>query len=69
VILLTDEQQEREWQEEAERMKLLDRQTQHDLVAMQRILSRNPKLSKKEREKARQKADALERLLGLPKTS
>lgn len=62
---MTDEQQDQEWRAEAERLKLLDPQTQRDLVEMQRHLALNPKLTKKERETARQKADALARLLDL----
>jgi hypothetical protein len=61
------DEQTKELHREAERLKLLDRQTQRDLVAMHRILARNPKLPKKDRQQARQRADALARLLGLSK--
>jgi hypothetical protein len=50
---------------EAERLRLLDRQTQADLVQMNRNRARNPKLSAKERREAKERAEALARLLGV----
>lgn len=51
--------------EEAERLKLLDLQTQRDFVAMYRELANNKRLSREDRQAARERADALARLLGI----
>jgi hypothetical protein len=56
-----------DYRAEAERLRLLDPQTRLDLVAMYRHLSRNPKVPAAERQKARKRAQALEKLLGLGK--
>jgi len=54
-----------QFRSEAERLALLDKQTQRDLVNMHRNLARNPKLPGKDRAQARQRAAALARLLGI----
>ena len=59
----TDRQAEAEYREEAERLKLLPRETQRDLVEMYRRKAKFPKLSKQEKASAREKANALARLL------
>ena len=56
-----------EYRQEAERLKLLGLETQRDIVAMHRLVARNPKVPKKNREQARERAKALDRLLGLTK--
>lgn len=53
------------FRDEAERLRLLDKQTQRDLVQMHRNLSRNPKLTPAERREARERAAALAKLLRL----
>ena len=58
-----------QYQEEAERLRLLDVQTQRDLIAMHRFIARNPKVSLAERRQARERARALERLLGLSRST
>lgn len=63
---MTDEQME-EWRQEAERLKLVDRQTQRQIIAMHRQIAANSKIPKRDREHARQRADALEKFLGLAK--
>jgi hypothetical protein len=62
---MTERDQEAEYKAEAERLRLLDLQTQQDIVGMHRNLSRSPKLSAKERQAAKERAQALTRLLGL----
>ncbi len=59
----------KQYQEEAERLRLLDLQTQRDLIAMHRFIARNPKVSLAERRQARERARALERLLGLSRST
>jgi len=62
---MPDNSLEQKFREEAERLKLLDRETQRDLVGMVRFLAKSPRLSKDEREWNRRRANALERFLGL----
>jgi hypothetical protein len=57
--------QEQEWREEAERLKLLPLQTQHDLIGAYRHVARDSKLSQAQREEALRKANTLAKLLGL----
>jgi hypothetical protein len=54
-----------EFREEASRLKLTDRATQRLIVAIHREIARNPKVPKADRDHARRKARALERLLRL----
>jgi hypothetical protein len=61
---MTDER-EQEFLEEAERLALLPVEDQKEIIAMHRKIASNPKVPKKEREAGRERADALERLLGL----
>jgi hypothetical protein len=56
-------QEEATWRAEAERLKLLDRETQRDLVRTVRNLALSPKLTQAERAKARRRAAALGRML------
>jgi esterase/lipase superfamily enzyme len=56
-------EQEREYREEAERLALLPRDVQRQAVALIRAPADNPKVGKRDREEARQRADALERHL------
>jgi len=62
---MVDDSQEQEFREEAERLALLDRETQRNLVGMVRNLAKSPKLPKAERDRNRRRAVALERFLGL----
>jgi hypothetical protein len=48
---------------EADRLRLLDAQTQRDFISMYRVLARTKHLSRQERQAARERADALARLL------
>jgi hypothetical protein len=58
---------EREYREEAERLARLPREDQREIIALHRSVADNPKVPKAEREAGKQRADALERLLGLAK--
>jgi hypothetical protein len=58
-------QEEATWRAEAKRLKLLDRETQRDLVRMVRNLARSPKLTQAERTQACRRAAALGRMLGI----
>jgi hypothetical protein len=51
-----------EFRQEAERLAQLPRDEQDAILAWQRDLAANPKLRKADRDLARQRADALERL-------
>jgi hypothetical protein len=57
--------EEEAFREEAERLKLLSKETQRELIGMYRVKARMPKLSKDERTLARRKAKALAKLLRL----
>jgi hypothetical protein len=57
--------QDQEFRLETDRLRLLDKQTQRDMVAMYRHLAQNHKLSAKDREQARRRAEALARMLKL----
>lgn len=54
---------EQEYREEAERLALLSVEDQQAAIAIIREPASNPKLSKSDRSAARERADALERLL------
>jgi len=56
-------EQEEEWKAEAERLAQLDRKTQCQILAMHWIEANNSKLSKRHREFARLRVEALERHL------
>jgi hypothetical protein len=56
---------DQEYREEAERLALLPVPEQREIIALHRSIADNPKVPKREREAGRQRADALERLLGL----
>jgi len=56
---------EQEYREEAERLAPLPREDQREIIALHRAVAGNPKVPKREREAGKQRADALERLLGL----
>lgn len=56
-------EQEKEYQEEAERLAHLPVDLQRQAVALIRAPSDNPEVRKRDREEARQRADALERHL------
>jgi len=58
---------EAEHREEAERLALLPREDQREIIALHRSIASNPKVPKREREAGRERAAALERLLGLAK--
>jgi hypothetical protein len=49
---MKDDSQKRAWQEEAERLKLLRDEDQRDLIATYRIVARDPKRTKKDRDRA-----------------
>jgi hypothetical protein len=58
---------EQEYREEAERLALLPVEDQREIIALHRSVVSNPKVPKREREAGKERADALERLLGLAK--
>jgi len=58
---------EQEHRDEAERLAKLPRELQREIVAMHWTDARNPKVPKRDRQFARQRAMALERLLRLRK--
>jgi hypothetical protein len=57
--------QEQETREEAERLAGLSRDQQRQIIALHRSLAADATVPKRERTYARERADALERLLGL----
>jgi hypothetical protein len=59
---------EQEHRAEAARLRCVDRDTQRQIIAIHRNTAENRKLSKQDRDFARQRADALERILGLAPT-
>jgi hypothetical protein len=59
------EEQDKEWREEAERLALLPKADQREIIALHRSVADNPKVRKADREAAAQRADALEKHLGL----
>jgi len=62
-----DPTREQEHRHEAERLALLPVEDQREIIALHRSLARNSKVPKREREAGKERADALERLLGLAK--
>jgi hypothetical protein len=54
-----------EYREEAKQLRLTDRKTQREIVALHRSVAADPKVRKADRDAARRRADALERLLKL----
>jgi len=58
-------QQEQEHRAESERLALLPVSDQRAIIAMHRADGKNPRVSKRDREFAYQRAKALEQLLGL----
>lgn len=56
-----------EFRQEAARLSLLPAADQHEIIALHRSVASNPKVSKREREAGKARADALERFLGLAK--
>jgi hypothetical protein len=54
-----------EYRHEADRLRLIDRADQRRVVSYIRAVAGNPKVGKIDRDLARKRADALERLLGL----
>lgn len=58
-------EQDQQYREEAERLALLPRQTQADLIGTYRHVARNAKVPQAKRREARRKANALAKLLGL----
>ena len=58
-----DAAKEQEYREEAERLAQLPRDVQRKAVALIRAPADNPKVGKRDREEARQRAEALERHL------
>jgi hypothetical protein len=62
---MPDPAKEQEYRAEAERLALASREDQKAIIALHRSVADNPKVRKADREAARERADALERLLGL----
>jgi hypothetical protein len=61
--MAADPAKEQEHREEAERLAKLPRDVQRQAIAIIRAPADDPKLSKRDREEARNRADALERHL------
>jgi hypothetical protein len=61
--MAADPAKEQEYREEAERLAKLPRDVQRQAVAIIRAPADNPKLGKRDREEARDRADTLERHL------
>jgi hypothetical protein len=57
--------QEQEYRQEAERLKALDRDTQRQVVELHRRTAADPRATRADRRIAAERADALERFLGL----
>ncbi len=57
--------EQREWQEEAERLKVLPPERQREVIALVRAPSLDKRVPKADRDRARRRAEALERHLGL----
>jgi hypothetical protein len=55
------------FREETERLRLLDKDTQRQIIEIHRSTADNKRAPKSDRDAARVRADALERLLGLAK--
>jgi hypothetical protein len=64
---MSDPTKEQQYREEAQRLALLPKEDQRQIIALHRSVADNPKVPKREREAGRQRADALERLLKLGK--
>ena len=64
---MLDPAKEQEYREEAERLALLPVEDQREIIALHRSIAGNPKVPRREREAGKERADALERLLGLAK--
>jgi hypothetical protein len=62
-----EKSQEEVYRKEAERLALLPVEDQREIVALHKAVAENAKLPKEERESGRQRAEALERFLGLQK--
>ena len=60
---MQDPEKEREYREEAERLRLLARRDQEDIVRMYRHKAGNRKLTAEERREAMERHEALARLL------
>ncbi|HLN30745.1 MAG TPA: hypothetical protein VK395_23600 [Gemmataceae bacterium] len=59
------DKREQEHREEAERLALLPKADQREIIALHRSVAEDAKVSKANRQKARERAEALERLLRL----
>jgi hypothetical protein len=62
---MPDPSKEQEYHEEAEGLRQLDKATQRQVIAIHRKTANNPKLGKRDRQAAAERADCLERLLKL----
>ena len=60
---MTKQDREREYAVEAERLSLLPRADQREIVALHRTVADNPKLPKPDRKAAAERVEALERHL------
>jgi hypothetical protein len=62
-----DPDKEQEYREEANRLAQLPRADQREIIALHRSIASNPKVPKAERQAGLERAEALERFLGLQK--
>jgi hypothetical protein len=58
-------EQEQATRDEAKRLKLVAKATQREIIAMHRETAADPKVGRADRKLAKERADALETLLGL----
>lgn len=66
---MLDREKEREYREEARRLAELPRADQREIIALHRSVADDGKVSKRDRELARERAEALARFLRLEKPS
>jgi hypothetical protein len=65
--MIDEADRENQYAAEAEQLAKLPVQDQRQIIALHRSVASKPKVPKRERELGRERADALERLLGLAK--
>ncbi len=63
MVKTSDDDKEREYAAEAERLALLPLYDQREIIALHRSVADNPKLAMRHRDEARERADSLERHL------
>lgn len=62
---MSELEKEREFREEAERLAQLSKEDQQKIISMHRTDASNPRVPKADRKYAKERADVLEKFLGL----